>query len=181
MKSMRVTPTRLFLILTVTLSYITISGVWLIHFAPNLIGSSSEFEVVAGFFGVSVWLIANGCLYLHITTPKPGQPANTTEKGAGVRSVIIGLVASGDMGGNEARQLLSGLDSLSPFNIDDRVRLVADAKRYRHLRDKACVEGADNDLMVVRGDRYFDGVELDTEIDNAIRLARLEELHPCAD
>ena len=95
-----------------------------------------------------------------------------------MRSVITGLVASGDMGGNEARQLLSGLDSLSPFNIDDRVRLVADAKRYRHLRDKACVEDVDNDLLVVRGDRYFDGAELDTEIDNAIRLARLEELHP---
>lgn len=64
------------------------------------------------------------------------------------------------------------------FNIDDHVRLVADAERYRCLRDKVCIEDADNDLMVVRGDRYFDGAELDTEIDNAIRLARLEELHP---
>ncbi|MEX2902465.1 hypothetical protein AB3967_14130 [Pseudomonas rhodesiae] len=64
------------------------------------------------------------------------------------------------------------------FSIDDHVRLVADAKRYRHLRDKICVEDADNDLMVVRGDRYFDGAELDIEIDNALRLTRLEELHP---
>jgi hypothetical protein len=61
------------------------------------------------------------------------------------------------------------------FSIDDHVRLVADAKRYRHLRDKICVEDADNDLMVVRGDRYFDGAELDIEIDNALRLTRLEE------
>lgn len=67
------------------------------------------------------------------------------------------------------------------FSIDDHIRLVADAERYRCLRDKVCIEDADNDLMVVRGDRYFDGAELDTEIDNALRLARLEELHPCAD
>lgn len=67
------------------------------------------------------------------------------------------------------------------FNIDDHVRLVADAKRYRHLRDKVCIEDADNDLMVVRGDRYFDGAELDAEIDNTLRLARLQELHPCTD
>ncbi|NMZ09077.1 hypothetical protein HBO37_27400 [Pseudomonas proteolytica] len=73
MKSMRVTPTRLFLILTVILSYITASGIWLIHFAPNLIGSSSEFEVVAGFFGVSVWLIASACLALSVI----GLPATS--------------------------------------------------------------------------------------------------------
>lgn len=64
------------------------------------------------------------------------------------------------------------------FDIDDHVHLVADAERYRWLRDKVCIEDAENDLMVVRGDRYFDGAELDTEIDNAIRLARLQELHP---
>ncbi|WP_449103309.1 hypothetical protein [Pseudomonas veronii] len=64
------------------------------------------------------------------------------------------------------------------FSIDDHVRLVADAKRYRHLRDKVCIEDADNDIMVVRGDQYFDGDELDREIDNALRLAHLEELHP---
>lgn len=64
------------------------------------------------------------------------------------------------------------------FSIDDHVRLVTDAKRYRHLRDKVCIEDADNDLMVVRGDRYFDGAELDAEVGNALRLARLEELHP---
>ena len=66
-----------------------------------------------------------------------------------------------------------------PFNIDDHVRLVADAKRYRHLRDKVCIEDADNDLMVLRGDSFFTGSELDREIDNALRLTRLEELHPC--
>lgn len=143
MKLMRVTPTRLFLILTVMLCYITASGIWLVHFAPNLIGSSSEFEVVAGFFGVSVWLITSACLALS----------------------VIGLPAT-SRAPTEA------------FNIDDHIRLVADAERYRWLRDKVCIEDAENDLMVVRGDRYFDGAELDTEVDNAIRLARLQELHP---
>jgi hypothetical protein len=67
------------------------------------------------------------------------------------------------------------------MHIDDRVKMAANAKRYEWLRDRICIEDADDDLMVVRGDRYFDGDELDTEIDNALRLARLEELHPCVD
>lgn len=64
------------------------------------------------------------------------------------------------------------------MHIDDRVRMAANAKRYEWLRDRTCIEDADNDIMVVRGDKYFDGEELDREIDNALRLARLEELHP---
>lgn len=64
------------------------------------------------------------------------------------------------------------------MHIDDRVRMAANAKRYEWLRDSTCIEDADNDLMVVRGDRYFHGAELDAEIDNSLRLARLEELHP---
>ncbi|WET08901.1 hypothetical protein P3S72_20685 [Pseudomonas sp. D3] len=67
------------------------------------------------------------------------------------------------------------------MHIDDRVRMAANAKRYEWLRERSCIEDADNDIMVVRGDQYFDGDELDREIDNALRLARLEELHPCAD
>ncbi|AZP73475.1 hypothetical protein EJJ20_35045 [Pseudomonas poae] len=67
------------------------------------------------------------------------------------------------------------------MHIDDRVKMAANAKRYEWLRDRTCIEDADNDIMVVRGDQYFDGDELDREIDNALRLARLEELHPCAD
>jgi len=67
------------------------------------------------------------------------------------------------------------------MHIDDRVRMAANAGRYEWLRDRTCIEDADNDIMVVRGDQYFDGDELDREIDNALRLARLEELHPCAD
>lgn len=64
------------------------------------------------------------------------------------------------------------------LHIDDRVRMAANAKRYEWLRDRVCIEDADNDIMVVRGDKYFDGEELDREIDNAQRLARLQELHP---
>lgn len=67
------------------------------------------------------------------------------------------------------------------MHIDDRVRMAANAGRYEWLRDRTCIEDADNDIMVVRGDQYFDGDELDREIDNALRLARLEESPPCAD
>lgn len=67
------------------------------------------------------------------------------------------------------------------MHIDERVRMTADAKRYRHLRDRTLIDDVDNDLLVLRGDRYLTGEELDREIDNALRLARLLELHPCAD
>ena len=62
------------------LLYTTASGAWLLFAARDLISSSSDLDVVGGFFGTAVWLIASGCLFLHITTPKPGQSANTTEK-----------------------------------------------------------------------------------------------------
>ncbi|MDG9815376.1 hypothetical protein [Pseudomonas putida] len=61
------------------------------------------------------------------------------------------------------------------FGIDDHVKLVADARRYRHLRDRACIEDADNDLLVLRGNTYFTGAELDREIDSAIRLEVQEQ------
>ncbi|PHN66465.1 hypothetical protein AO268_22400 [Pseudomonas sp. ICMP 8385] len=146
MRSMRVTPTRLFLISTVILSYITASGIWLIHFAPNLIGSSSEFEVVAGFFGVSVWLIASACLALSVigAPPAPRHPAE-------------------------------------PFNIDTHVHMIVDARRYQWLRDRGRVIDIDTCLCVGNDDKFYFGHELDKNVDDAMRLARLKELHPCAD
>ncbi len=66
----------------------------------------------------------------------------------------------------------------SEFDIDEHVKLMADAKRYRWLRDRECIEDADTDLLALRGDTYFAGEELDREIDNAIRLAQLQEQHP---
>lgn len=73
-------PWRLFKVLISILLYITLSAAWLLFAARDLISSSSDFDVVGGFFGTAVWLIATGCLYLHITTPNPGQPANTNER-----------------------------------------------------------------------------------------------------
>lgn len=99
----------------------------------------------------------------------------------GARSLIASMVAAGDTGINEARQSLAGMNDLQPFSIDAHVRLVADAERYRWLRNNACTEDVGNGLMVVRGDSHFNGDELNTEIDNAMRLARMEDLSPCAD
>lgn len=61
------------------------------------------------------------------------------------------------------------------FDIDGHVRLMADARRYRHLRDRECIEDAENDLLVLRGDTYFTGEELDREIDTALRLECLQQ------
>lgn len=62
------------------------------------------------------------------------------------------------------------------MHIDDRVRMAANAGRYEWLRGRTRIEDADDDIMVVRGDKYFNGEELDREIDTAQRQARLEEL-----
>ena len=74
------TPFQLFKLLMAILIYISVSLGWLLFAARDLISSSSDLDVVGGFFGTAVWLIATACLFLHITTPKPGQPAKTTEK-----------------------------------------------------------------------------------------------------
>lgn len=73
-------PWRLFKVLISILLYITLSAAWLLFAARDLISSSSDLDVVGAFFGTAVWLIATGCLYLHITTPKPGQSATTHER-----------------------------------------------------------------------------------------------------
>ena len=73
-------PWRLFKVLISILLYLSASVAWLLFAARDLISSSSDLDVVGGFFGTAVWLIATACLFLFITTPKPGQSANTTEK-----------------------------------------------------------------------------------------------------
>ncbi|MBJ2267781.1 hypothetical protein JFT60_10415 [Pseudomonas sp. MF6772] len=75
-----VTPYQLFKVLMAIFTYISVFIGWLLFAARDLISSSSDLNVVGGFFGTAVWLIATGCLYLHITTPKPGQSANPKEK-----------------------------------------------------------------------------------------------------
>lgn len=62
------------------------------------------------------------------------------------------------------------------FCIDEQVRLVADARRYRFLRDRTCIEDVDTDLLVVGGDVHFTGEELDREIDTAMRLGSVQQL-----
>ena len=84
---------------------------------------------------------------------------------------------------NEVRKLLEptaatevGQAKSAPaFNIDEHVRMVADARRYRRLRDRESVEDPTSDLLVLRGDTYFTGEELDREVDAALRLEALEQ------
>lgn len=61
------------------------------------------------------------------------------------------------------------------FDIDEHVRMAADARRYRWLRDRERIEDPDEDLLVVRGDNWFSGEELDQEIDTALRLEALQQ------
>lgn len=73
-------PWRLLKVLLLALLYVSASAGWLLFAARELISSASTPDVVGGFFGTAVWLIASACLFVYVTTPKPGQPAKTTEK-----------------------------------------------------------------------------------------------------
>lgn len=73
-------PWRLLKSLLLILLYVSASAGWLLFAARELISSNSTPDVVGGFFGTAVWLIASACLFVYFTTPKPGQSANTTEK-----------------------------------------------------------------------------------------------------
>lgn len=70
---------------------------------------------------------------------------------------------------------------VEPMHIDDRVKMAANARRYEWLRDRQIIEDPDTDILVMAGDIYFTGAELDKTIDDAMRLTRLEELHPCVE
>ena len=63
-------------------------------------------------------------------------------------------------------------------HIDDRVRMAANAKRYEWLRDLGRVDDAEDTVVAGRGIHCFYGEDLDREIDDEMRLARLQELHP---
>lgn len=61
------------------------------------------------------------------------------------------------------------------FSIDEHIKLVADARRYRLLRDRERIEDPDVDLLVVRGDNWLSGEELDQEIDTGLRLQAMQQ------
>ncbi|MEX0297267.1 hypothetical protein AAH995_28870 [Pseudomonas putida] len=63
----------------------------------------------------------------------------------------------------------------SCFSIDDHVRMAVDARRYRWLRDRERIEDPDEDLLVVRGDNWLSGEELDREIDTALRVQAMQQ------
>lgn len=83
--------------------------------------------------------------------------------------------------GQKRQQLL--LDVLASaayqtLHIDDRVRLVTNARRYEWLRDRGIIEDPDADILVMAGDSYFTGAELDKIVDDAMRLETMEAA-PC--
>ncbi|WP_313651050.1 hypothetical protein [Pseudomonas soli] len=55
------------------------------------------------------------------------------------------------------------------FDIDQHVRLAADAKRYQWLRGQHCIGTAAHDLLATRGVRPLAGDDLDRVIDYAQR------------
>ncbi|WP_397428333.1 carbon storage regulator [Pseudomonas asiatica] len=75
-----------------------------------------------------------------------------------------------------ARRVAEGTVEEAPaFSIDEHVKLAADARRYRWLRDRERIEDPDEDLLVVRGDNWLSAEELDQEIDTALRLEALQQ------
>ncbi|TCT95669.1 carbon storage regulator [Pseudomonas sp. LP_4_YM] len=74
------------------------------------------------------------------------------------------------------RRVAEGTAQEAPaFDIDEHVRMAADARRYRLLRDRERIEDPDVDLLVVRGDNWLSGEELDQEIDTGLRLQAMQQ------
>jgi carbon storage regulator len=77
----------------------------------------------------------------------------------------------------EAANQTPGQEQGSEFDIEAHALMAADARRYRFLRDRLRIEDPDTDLLVMAGDAFFTGAELDRQVDDAIRLAVLLEKH----
>ncbi|WP_445673852.1 carbon storage regulator [Pseudomonas ceruminis] len=74
------------------------------------------------------------------------------------------------------RRVAEGTAQEAPeFSIDEHVRMAADARRYRYLRDRERLGDPDHDLLVARGNKWFCDEELDREIDSALRLEVLQQ------
>ncbi|WP_258191683.1 Arc family DNA-binding protein [Pseudomonas carnis] len=109
--------------------------------------------------------------------------ANTGDRS--MNSVFIQAVRQYLDGQNRQQILLDALANTvttpitaDSIHIDDRVRMAANAKRYEWLRDLGRVDDAEDTVVAGRGIHCFYGEDLDREIDDAMRLARLQELHP---
>lgn len=73
------------------------------------------------------------------------------------------------------RRVAEGTAQDAPvFSIDEHVRMVADARRYRWLRERTGIEQAD-DMKVVRDTYFITGADLDREIDMAQRQEVLDQ------
>lgn len=85
---------------------------------------------------------------------------------------------------NDALRYMADKYKVQPvdsMHIDDRVRMTANAKRYEWLRDRNRVSDIDTCLCVAHDNTVYFGHDLDKNVDDAMRSARLEELHSCAD
>lgn len=61
------------------------------------------------------------------------------------------------------------------FSIDEHIKLVADARRYRLLRDRVCIEDPTNVVLVTQGNTVIGGGDLDRALDEELRLEALEQ------
>lgn len=134
-------------------------------------------------------------------TDESVNPPINTPVVSRARSLIASLVATGDMGINEARQFLNALASTArnpedssavaqSMHIDDRVKMAANARRYEWLRARPLNNEDEVWIQLARDnsvcpDRWAlggnDPEGCDAAIDRAMRLAPIEGLQPCAD
>lgn len=74
------------------------------------------------------------------------------------------------------RRVAEGTAQKAPaFSIDEHVKLVADAHRYRYLRDRVCIEDPGSDVLVFQGDTAIGGGDLDRAIDTALGLGAIQQ------
>lgn len=146
---------KLFKYLLALLLYLFATLIWFSEAVPVIFDNPSDLELIGGVFGICLWMIVTAALVIVIIqTPRNSAP--------------------------EPEDPDNFPEADDSMHIDDRVRMAANARRYEWLRDRGRVTDLDTDLCVARDDTVYFGHDLDRSVDDAMRLAYLEELHPCA-
>ncbi|AVF54172.1 carbon storage regulator [Pseudomonas fulva] len=74
------------------------------------------------------------------------------------------------------RRVTEGTAQESTFHIDDHVRMMADARRYRWLRQHGHIQDAYGMLLALSGQDSLDSAQMDSEIDTALRLEAQQQV-----
>ncbi|MBP5054353.1 hypothetical protein [Pseudomonas chlororaphis] len=156
---------KLFKFLLAVLTYLFATLVWFYKAVPAIFDNPSDLELIAGVFGIAVWVIATACIgawfAMRQFEKRPVDAARVNQlarEGGNVNQTTQ----------NPGSLITENSVIAGPMHIDDRVRMAANARRYEWLRDGALGTGSANVPMVrIGAGDPVGGKDLDTAVDAA--------------